>query len=168
MILLSVDDFDNGFLAIATNNFTEDDLQDYIDRYETFYICKILGAVFGQALIAEIAGTVSPANQVLLDEWKKNDSCGKLIFSRGLKEALKGLIFYHVIANQDSESTQAGTTRPVSETSVRTQAAGTARRRYNDALDTIDAIRWKCTVDAREDYPDYKGEIFKPSFAGIL
>ncbi len=169
MIFVALEDFDEGFLTIATNNFSEEDLEAYVDRYEQYYLAKLLGADLAQTLIDDV-GSQTTENQVLLDEWFANDEddCDKLYHSRGLKEVLLACIFFHFIFNQDSQSAQAGTVKAISETSNNTSAPGHARRRYNACLETVDAIRWKCLTDAPDDYPDFKGQIFEPSTAGLF
>jgi hypothetical protein len=171
-ILLSLEDFDNNFFELAKTDNSEQILQDYITRYEKHYILKLLGVTYGTAWITAIAGTPSPADLYIKNEFyeQDEDDCDKVYHSRGMKEFLKAAIFFHYVKDTVATHSPSGVIAPDVETarvlSFENQTRY-AEKKWNEALDTVDAIQWKCSEN-ETDYPDYNGTKFKPEFSALL
>ena len=155
--ILVLDDF-VGFQEVVRSIKDDTKLQYYIDRYEADYIYKLLGAVMGDAFLADIdANTRQPQTQKykdIFDPFVKQN--GRMIVqSKGMKDLLLSAVFYHYVTERSTVHTQAGAAKSQTESFVLSESTRFAERRFNDSLDTWDAIKWKIATDTNGNYPDY-------------
>lgn len=166
MILLQLSDFKGKKYNIpdAGGVYTSIDAQEAIDNYEKPSIYKLLGVVLGDLLIAYIANP-APANadyDKIINAFSMDnpDTCGKpIITSLGMKEYLKAAVFYEY-GKSALINSQAGVIIPQSETAVKQNPGASMRymeNKFNDVLDTIEAIQWYCQENPVA-FPDFNGQ----------
>lgn len=166
-ILLSTTDFKGGKYDIPDSGgyYTTANVQEAITRYEAEAFYKLLGVTLGKLYIAWIQATYSPANAdyiYILNPFAEDNEqlCGhQMLISKGIKEYLKGYVFYEYIKNGLKTST-AGVVMPKAETSTDATGADTMRfaeNKFNDVLETVRAIQWYCCKHP-DAFPDYKGQ----------
>lgn len=163
MIFLQTTDFDEGKYSIARNNFTEDNLQSYIDTYEPEIIKKMLGATLGGLFIANVNGTTHLPTDArflaLYNAFITDDMNAQLIYeSKGIKEMVKGYVFFKY--NQDStiQNTMSGSVESTVENAqVLSLLKANIQDKYNAAIDTYNAIQWYISQNLNT-YPEYNGQ----------
>lgn len=175
MIILQISDFNN-FHQFAQSNDDNPLLQSYIDRFEESYIKQILGVELGQLFIDDIKGEDSDSSAIsdrflaILDPFMKQDHCG-IWESKGMKDLLASLVFYHYASDTQVRHTQSGITLSSSEVS-NILSPETAMRfgeqKWNDALKSIWAIQWLCGTFDEKTYPEFLGTIFKAKYYPLL
>ena len=176
MILLTTDDFDK-FQSIAQSPFSLPLLQEYIDRYEESYIKRILGVTLGQLFITDIQTEDSASAaiddrylEILLPFIKQHDH-ERIMESKGMKDVLASLIFYHYISDNQAKHSQAGVVTNQAEVSnilSVEDATRFAEMKWNNALSSIHAIQWWCDCENAKDYPDFMGMRFHPKYSPLL
>ena len=175
-IILSKDDFEGGKYSIpdAEGVYTDDNVQEAIDNYEVVYIRKLLGVTTGDLFIAWLAASQLPANTdytKILNAFAEDNTTWYrgIIQSLGMSEYLKAGVFSEYVKNGLVNS-QAGVVNTDTETAVKASAASAMRfaeNKFNDVLDTVEAIQWYCRTNS-EAFPDYNGQEIRVKAAGIL
>jgi len=179
MIILQTTDFETGFNQLALSIQTTPILQDYIDKYEELFIKQILGVELGELFIEDIKGedsdssAISPRFQKILDPFIEQDSrnSDKIWVSKGMKETLASLVFYKYVFEGQAKISQSGVILNQAEVATiqsPENAARFAEVRWNDALESIDAIQWWCGWEDTENYLEYEGIIFRPNYSPLL
>lgn len=177
MILLQLSDFKGGKYDIpdAGGVYTKVNVQEMIDKYEKQYIYELIGVVEGDKFIAWVQTTPTPVNAdytKILNAFSADNSSSYpsgLIQSLGMKEYLKAGVFYQCEKNGLLTS-QAGVTKPESETATQQNPSSTMRfaeNKFNDVLDTIEAIQWYCTNNSTA-FPEYNGKFIPVKYANFL
>lgn len=182
MILVQKDDF-VGKYVLARTNATDPELQSFIDTYEKKYILKLLGVELGQLLIDELTAYNSGSDPIeqrfqnLLDPFDlQSSSCfpywnSKIFSSLGLKDMLVAFIYYHYVKETHQKHSQSGVIQDDAETAKvvnNRTASRMAEKKWNAALDTVDAIQWRCRIHEPSVYPEYKGLKFSPQYGSML
>ena len=112
--IVNISDF-KGFYSIATNDEYTNNLQSYVDRYEDYYLCELLGGTLRTALIADLTNGVPTSTDYL--KWfnpfcRDYDSqyllCQQRGISKGIKDMLTGFIYYHWMHDQQTQSSLTG------------------------------------------------------------
>jgi len=168
-LLVTTDDF-TGTYRLAESIGLTALLQEYIDRYERYYIRQLLGATMGDDFIADKSSPTQDPIYVVLEDAFAMDDNADVIESKGMVDMLVAMIFYHFISETQTNHTQSGIAKQAVETSgvlTPENAFRYAESRFNSALDTVDAIQWYCESYAPEDYPDYNGQEIKPRYSAI-
>lgn len=170
MILVAVTDF-TGDKTLARSIQNNTLIQSFIDRYETEFIKLILGADLGAAYILDKSNpTQDPIYTVIEDAFIMDDD-STIKKSKGLKDALVALIFYKFVFETQTKHSQSGVTinqAEVSTVNSPENAARFAEQKWNQALETIEAIQWYCVTFAPDDYEDYNGQEFTPEYSAFL
>lgn len=169
MILLQLSDFRLGKYDIpdAIGVYTNANVQEIIDKYEAPAIYQLLGVVLGNLVIAYIQSGAPPPvpntdyDKIINPFSEDNpDHCGSpIISSLGMKEYLKAAVFYEYVKNALVNS-QAGVVNPDTETARKANPAAAMRyseNKFNDLLDTIEAIQWYCKENETA-FPDFNGQ----------
>ena len=178
MILLRLSDF-TGFELLATNTKAAVLIQQYIDRYEAQYIYKLLGIDLGKLFIADLANASQADRFALIEDAFAIEQEPKQYVSLGMKDFLACAVLYHYIKDTQAQHTQAGVADSLNEAmtvSSPIDASRYAERKFNEALDTVDAIQWYCKTYAYETYPndptklypEYNGQVINPVFSAFL
>ncbi len=168
MILLNLDSFKGGKYNIpdSLGFYSKSNVQEMINRYEKQYIYQLLGVVLGDKIIAYLATTPAPRTPAnihynkILDPFSMDDDTSMCVIqSLGITEYLKAGIFYEYVKN-GLKNSQAAVVKTESETSKAATPAITLRfaeNKFNDVLDTIEAIQWYCLENETE-FPDFNGQ----------
>lgn len=167
--LVTPSDFVN-FFAISKSIHITPVIQSYIDRYHDFYIHELLGKDLGDLLIAELPTPTTPRLLALVDPFIEMDN-QMVRNSRGMKELILSLVFYHYMADQQNSSTQSGVAIKQIETAS-INSPETANRfgekKWNDIMPTWENIQWLCKTKDPATYPEFIGQIITPKFSSIL
>jgi hypothetical protein len=178
MIILQTSDFD-GFQSISQSISTTPLLQIYIDRYEKIYIKKILGVTLGQLFIEDIQGidldssAIETRFQTILDPFiKQQDNDGDVIYeNKGMKDILASLIFHEFVSGTQVKHGQAGVLNNQAEVSTIGSPEDATRFgevKWNEALESIEAIQWWCGTEDEANYPEYNGITFGHQYSPLL
>lgn len=165
-MIVKTTDF-TGFYAISQNKFDKDALQAYIDQYEKDYLQDLLGCELYDIFIADLDVNGVPQtviyqtiyNELCVDESLYTCTCDKVKRSSGIKQMLKGFIYYHYIRDQRLKNTISGTIVNDNENSVQAstnELITLIHRRYNDSINSYKAIQSYIDYNFST-YPDYKG-----------
>ena len=166
MAILTTDDFKNGRYIIPVVGQQKTDLELYIDRIEFEYLPKLFGKDLYDLFLADLllptAGepTDPRFEKVFYPFIAQPDAT--LYESWGIKEMLKGFIYYHFIADDTSRVTTIGIKISIGENSNNVSAIHhDILCRFNDSVATMCSIQWWMSIEDKENYPEYKG-IFEP------
>jgi len=174
MSLCEPSDFLNGSFKILQNCHSEVNLQDAIDRYESLYLCQLLGDELKGLFLADLDPDGLPQTQRFIDIYDPfcdTDGCnGKSHISEGMKTMLKGFIFFHYNVEDIYQPTPVGTISQDQQnatTATANQAFRNSELRYNDAVRTYRAIQWFICNNSST-YPEYSGVSVDFSFNGYF
>jgi hypothetical protein len=160
MIILSISDFETGKFELHTGMYAQTNLQEYIDKYEKRYLIDLLGATLGNAFITDVqSGGGTPTVPEYLDIFNpiELDYNLEIIQSDGIKEMLKGFVYYEYIKDLVSQATSVGMVTPKGENSERVNTLFTQMyNRYNDACRSYKGVQ-KFIWTKRGDYSDFNG-----------
>lgn len=179
-----------GEVKISSNQYDEKDLLLYIQRYEQEILEELLGCDLSAAFIADLDADNNSTEQRFIDinapfciddnlntyflyEYPYFYECNnqytgykcKLQWrSRGIKELLKSLVYFHYVRDQKVKNTVTGNV--VNQNNVSREASfaeSNIRRIYNNILKTRNAIQWRICKNADSlNYDDYNGIYQKP------
>ena len=164
-----------GFYKDSQNSYSKAELQLFIDKFEKLYLCRLLGADLYEDFINDLVDGV-PQSQKYVDIF--NAFCkseGRCLYqSEGMKEMLKGFIYYEYVTTQNFQNTIAGTQRNESDNATQVSVTNLYRnseQRFNLGVETYRSIQWLIC----EDYDTYFNDTItdsmqplSPKFAGIL
>ena len=158
MSILQITDFDNGRFKIPTNSFQDLDLEDYINKYERYYLPLLFGVELYELFEANLVAGV-PTSQRFLDVFNsfllqsECDYCN----SEGMKEMMKGFVYFHYTRDTFTRNTTNGVKQTISENSVSLDTVSAdLTTRYNESVNTFSCIQRKMCLDS-ETYPEYEG-----------
>ena len=178
MILLKTTDF-SGFQLIALNNQTIPTLQAYIDKFEKTFLQKILGINLANLFIADLANATQDPRFAVIEDLFAFEQNQSQYFSQGLKMILASMVYYEFVSNTQSGHSSTGVYGSINE-SMTNKSDNDAYRygeiRWNDALDSIEAIQWYCKTYANQlypttpamTYPEYNGQDIEPKCYFVL
>ena len=164
MAILEVNDFSNGRYKIPVNLKQETDLNEKIAYVEGYYLPRLLGVelydLFILDLAAPVAGDPTDARFVKIYNpfnYQQAGNCEILVQSEGIKEMLKGFVYYLYTRDTVSRITTVGIKKTDSENSQNlTAIKHDITSRYNEAITTYKAIQYYiCENEA--DYTEYNG-----------
>lgn len=137
-------------------------LTAYIEMYEKQYLRKLLGVTLYDLFAAQVTSYVvaSGIYKNLYDAFQEDDG-GSIVESEGMKEMLKGFIYFQYMRDLPFKSTESGIMINQHENTVLTPNDLPITTRYNQAVKTYEAIQWYI-VQNSDDYPDYNGQCIKP------
>ncbi len=157
-----------GKYQISQDNFSTDELQEYLDKYEDEYLCHLLGAALFDLFIADFdAGppiSFTEARFTKIFEAFKIDDGELIIVSDGMTEMLVGLIYFEFIRDQVALNSTSG---PIVTRKSISEPANTAQleimNRYNIGVKTFQAIRWFILDEEPADYPEENSQFLSHS-----
>jgi hypothetical protein len=144
-----------GKYAIAQNLYSE--LSSYITKYQDMYLINLLGAALYRLFKADQelpSEERNPIYQALIDPILE-DYEGKIMRSEGIKEMLKGFIYFEYCREQKYKNTPSGTVVNSAEIS-KESSDSYIYGRYNEAIDSYRVIQWYITEN-KADYPTFNG-----------
>ena len=148
MNILKPSDF-VGKYQLSTGMFDVDKLTDYITRYEKKYLIDLFGVTLYNEFISDLDGVnnypQSPNFIYLYEDFAEDfERLGKykIIRSEGLKEVLKGCIYFEYSKDLINQMTPYGNVTPEAENSKITSTLYTMiYNRYNEAVNSFSAIQ---------------------------
>jgi len=162
--IVQISDF-KGFYLIAQGCYGSEQLQFYIDKYEEYYLCKMLGNELKNSLIADLVDGV-PTNPEYL-EWF-NPFCEEItnsctcevedLQSVGVKNLLTGFVYYHFISDTIINNTPTGNTVYQTDTSDKVDFIANQRdadKRHNDSVGSFKSVCLKLE-NRREENVNFK------------
>lgn len=157
--IINISDFDTGKSKINYNTYQQSDLEAYIDRYEREYLIDLLGVTTYNAFIADLSGGVPvSANFLAIFNPIADEINDMNVATRGMKEMLKGFIYFHWVRDNMVQQTTVGSKQTQSENAA--NISGTSaliQARFNDSVDDYLSIQY-FIENNEDDYPDYNGK----------
>ena len=171
MSILLTSDFSTGEFKISKDNTVEKDLQVYIDRYEKFYLLRLLGADLYDLFINDL--TALPSPQVpqdpiylaIFDAFSIDDDlCIRI--SEGMKEMLIQFVYFHFMRDFSNKKKIGGVYTTDIETGTNLGYNGyNLVEAYNKGVENYNQIQWYiCENDTV--YPTENGQ-FLSFISGI-
>ena len=163
MAILTTDDFQNGRFIIPTNQETVIDLTMYIERIENQYLPQLFGKELYDLFIADLALPVAgeptaPRFVKVFEPFVEQPDDCRLYESTGIKDMLKGLVYYHYVKDDTSRVTNIGIKLTDGENSQNVTAVHhDILNRYNEAICTYRSIQWWMDQEDPDTYPEYAG-----------
>jgi hypothetical protein len=143
-MFLTVNDF-KGKYQLSTGMYDVTKLQDYIDKYEKRYLIELFGANLYDEFISDLTPLhvpKSPNFQKIFNPFYENVTFRQLIISEGIKEMLKGFVYFEYSKDLINQMTPYGNVRPISENSEPVSTLYTMIfARYNEAVKSYRAIQ---------------------------
>lgn len=142
-MFLTVQDF-TGKYQLSTGMYDVTKLQDYIIRYEKRYLIELFGAKLYDEFISDLVLNIpkSPNFLKVFNPFYENVTLRQLIISEGIKEMLKGFIYFEYSKDLINQMTPYGNVRPISENSEPVSTLySMIYARYNEAIRSYKAIQ---------------------------
>lgn len=154
-MIISVSDF-TGKYTLSKGMFEDTLIQDYIDRYEPRYLKQLFGVKLYEEFISDLQGnTPQSPNFVKIFNpfsedvgayyyhWSRRyDTTQTMLDSEGIKEMLKGFIYYEYAKDLVNQMTPFGNTKPQSENStIANTLFSMMYNRYNEAIRSYQSIQ---------------------------
>ena len=159
MSIIQVTDFATGKYVIPTNPLQDTDLQTYIDDAQRVYLPMLFGVELYDLFIADLVANVPQATRFIkvFDPFQDQTN-GILTISDGMKEMLKGFVYYIYLRDLVNRATTTGLTRVLHENSENVNAVWyDLNRRYNEAVETYKIIQHYMTITNSTEYTEYNG-----------
>lgn len=141
--ILDIDDFSSGQNKILHNGYQNNDLQWYIDKYEREYLIDLLGVTLYDLFITDLSGgvPVTPIYTNIFDPIATVIGDENLV-NRGMKEMLKGFVFFHYVRDDMFKQTPTGAKSVKSDNSNNvTLTSMNIQGRFNDSVNDYKVIQ---------------------------
>ena len=142
-MIVNISDF-TGKYQLSTGMYDTVKLQDYIDKYEKRYLIELFGANLYTEFESDLLANVpqSPNFLKVFNPFYENLTYRQLIISEGIKEMLKGFIYFEYSKDLINQMTPYGNVRPISENSEPVSTLySMIYARYNEAIRSYKAIQ---------------------------
>lgn len=159
MAILTTSDFSSGRYKIPVNPNQTTDLTSYIDTVEERYLTRMFGKALYDLFIADLVGgvPVTPRFTFIFDAFS-DQTDGVLTESEGIKEMLKGFVYYLYVRDRVTRVTTDGVKVTIGENSENMSAIGhDITSRYNEAILTYKVIQNYMFIVDDATYPEYEG-----------
>lgn len=169
-MILSTSDF-TGFYELSKSIYDTPRLQDAIDRYERYYLVRLLGLTMANSFIADLVnGVPVDADYLTIYNALDYEDESHLFQSKGIKDILKACVYYHYISEKavhDSQSGVAKTETEVGRVVAFDNTHRAAEIRFNGMLPSWETIQKYC-YEHSDVYPDFKGQHEYPKMSGLI
>lgn len=148
-MIVTTADF-KGKFKMSTGTYIDDNLVEYMTRYERIYLLKLLGVNMYNQFISDLSNGV-PRSPLFLSIFNQLafEQCDEIVISNGIKDMLLGCIYFEWQRDLINAETPQGGVIPKSETSeIASTLYTTMWNKYNDAIRTYRAIRKYITYNA--------------------
>lgn len=146
-----------------------DQLSFYIEKYEKYYLLKLLGAELYDLFIADLTVTDPqvPQTQRFIDVFDafNIDESNCVVQSEGIRVMLTQFIYFHYVRENQVENTANGTVGNNTELGTPKPYFGNIVQVYNQAIDNSSTIQWYI-YDNNSTYPEENIQIL-PYMSGI-
>lgn len=153
-MILSPSDF-VGKYELHTGMYVQSKLQNYIDIYEPMYLKQLFGVDLYNQFIGDLLNNVpqspnfltvfNPLSQDLGYSFYSRygfNELNSMIISQGIKEMLKGFIYFEYAKDLNNQMTPYGNVKPISENSEAVNTLFSMMyTRYNEAINSYRAIQ---------------------------
>ena len=153
-MILSIQDF-TGKYQVSTGMYDQAKLQDYINRYEPRYLKELFGISLYNDFQSDLLNNVpqSPNFLILFNPLSEDMGYNFYYFngiyegvnqidSEGIKEMLKGFIYFEYVKDLSNQMTPIGLVKPDNENStVANTLFSMMYTRYNEAIRSYNSIR---------------------------
>lgn len=163
MSILKLTDFEKGRYKIPLTSSQEDDLQIHIDFVENYYLKRLFGIelydLFVIDLAAPTAGEPTDARFVkVFNAFDFQDTNDIIFTSGGIKEMMKGLVYFYYLRDLNQRVTTVGTTELTTANSENISALwANVTSRYNEGVNTYRVIQYFMDVFDDVTYPEFNG-----------
>lgn len=169
-MIVTIADF-TGVYEISVNNYNQVRIQEAIDRYEGYYLKRLLGLTFASAFIADLVDG-EPVNPDYLTIFNPLDIQDDFMMwnSQGIKDILLACIYYHYITEKTVQDSMSGAVRSDAEVAkvvTHDNAFRMAEIRWNSMVPSWETVQKYC-VDNEATYPDFKGTTIHPKMGGLV
>ena len=152
---ITVDDFVNKFV-LTVGDFNTDKIQAYIDRYETITLQELFGVELFDLWEAGLVAT-DPIYEFLRDPFTVQLDCGTILNSRGIKDVVLGIVYFHFVTDNYTQQTVNGSVKTKGENSDNVNLLkANVQSRYNEAVNSYGSIQ-EYICDNLDEYPTFKG-----------
>jgi len=153
-MITSISDY-VGKYSLSKGIYDNSKLQEYIDRYEPRYLKQLLGVELYNEFVSDLSSNVPQSPNFIkifnpLSEdvgsyiygWNTHHLINSILDSEGIKEMLKGFIYFEYAKDLYNQMTPYGQVKPKSENSEITNTLFSLMyTRYNEAIRTYSAIQ---------------------------
>ena len=156
--ILDISDFSSGENQINHNGYASNNLQWYIDKYEREYLIDLLGVTLYNLFIADLSGGV-PQSAIYTEIFEPIATVidSKNLVNRGMKEMLKGFVYFHYVRDDMFKQTPTGAKASKSDNSTNvTLTSLNIQGRFNDSVDDFRVIQ-EYIKENETDYPTFLG-----------
>jgi hypothetical protein len=128
----------------------------YISRYETITLQKLFGVELFDLWEAGLVAT-DPIYEFLRDPFTVQLDNGLILESKGIKDIILGVVYYHYVVDRSTQQTINGRTKSASENADNVNLLqSNVQSRYNEAVSSYHAIQ-SYVCDNLDVYPTFKG-----------
>jgi hypothetical protein len=153
--IITASDFVNRF-EIATSVSETAKISTYITRYQPTYLRKCLGVELYDLFDAGVEDE-DPIYEALLNPFAYQRNDGQIVESRGIADALLGIIYFYYSRDKGVQATINGGVKMKNTLSDR---ASVLRKglydRYNEGITTLKSVQQYC-LDNSDVYPEFNG-----------
>jgi hypothetical protein len=159
MSIIQVTDFANGKFIIPTNPMQTTDLQTYIDDAQRSFLVQLLGVELYDLFIADLVNNVPQSARFIKIFNPFNDQTNDVLtISDGMKEMLKGFVYYLYLRDLVNRATTTGLTKSLPENADNVSGVWyDLNRRYNESVETYKVIQNYMVVVDPTNYKEYEG-----------
>jgi hypothetical protein len=153
MITINNTDF-YGKFELTIGEFTGQKLTDYINRYQNEFTIELLGV---ELYDLYLANSTDPEFVIIEDPLIFQSNCGKIYKSQGMKDMLKGFIFFMYGRDLPTQQTVTGAVKQSSENSMHPSNVNALLwQRYNESVTSYEAIQAYIRENS-DVYPTFRG-----------
>jgi hypothetical protein len=153
-MILTTSDF-VGKYELHTGMYVQSKLQNYIDIYEPMYLRHLFGIELYNQFIGDLSGNIPQSPNFLTVFNPLSEDSGSsfytqwgvsywnsMLISEGIKEMLKGFIYFEYAKDLSNQMTPYGNVKPISENSeVVSTLFSMMYTRYNEAINSYRSIQ---------------------------
>lgn len=160
-VFINASDFTQGKFQLHVGTYSQQNLTDYIQKYELRYVYELLGSDLADEFLTDISvGGGVPTEQRFINIFYPftEDYMWTINMSDGMTEMLKGFLYYEYQKDQIVQMTPVGVVVPSGENSRDNNTLYTQLyTRYNDAIRTYKAIQQRI-INNSTDYSEFNGK----------
>jgi hypothetical protein len=145
-----------GQYVITNSTLRQAKIQACIDSVESEILCQLFGVDF-KDIVLDGVDNLDPIYEMLFNPFTVQDSCNRILISKGVKEMLQGFVYFKWYSFHQTTETINGIRNKESENSSQTSSVQSSTElRYNEAVRTYKAIQ-AYILDNLDIYPEFKG-----------
>lgn len=157
-MILAASDFEGGKYQISYDPNTQTDLEVYLtDDNEKSLLYELMGKTEADAFIADlVSGVPVTAKWTAIFNWFSYNEDSEVITCDGLKEYLKGRVYYQYVSQQPIVNLAQGNARLTNDASVEESLVTKEIVLYNRVIHEGEKIQYYMYWESAT-YPDFNG-----------